>query len=181
MKKGQDTRDLLQTHARRLFWSKGYSNVSVREVAKAAGVDVALIARYFGSKLGLFEATLDTLKKIDPDDFSSVDSLVNVFVEMFSNAPKEGTEASPISMILLNANDSDVGTIVARIQYEYWQSGLEKIIGSKSQAALFFAAMMGFSVGQKILHLDGIAELGSDEYRAQFRHMLTTAIASPDF
>ena len=84
-------------------------------------------------------------------------------------------------MILLNANDSEVGTIVARIQYEYWQSGLEKIIGSKSQAALFFAAMMGFSVGQKILHLDGIAELGSDEYRAQFRHMLTTAIASPDF
>ena len=180
MKKGQDTRDLLQKHARMLFWSKGYSNVSVREVAKAAGVDVALIARYFGSKLGLFEATLETLNKIDADDFSSVDRLVDAFVDLFANAPKEGTDASPISMILLNANDSEVGPIVARTQYEYWQSGLEEIIGSKSQAALFFSAMMGFSVSQKILHLDGIAELGSDAYRAQFRHMLTTAIASPD-
>jgi AcrR family transcriptional regulator len=180
MKKGTETRDLLQTHARKLFWSKGYSNVSVREVAKAAGVDVALIARYFGSKLELFEATLNTLKKIDPDDFSTVDSLVDVFVELFANAPKEGVEASPITMILLNANDNEVGPIVARIQHQYWQSGLEKIIGSKSQAALFFAAMMGFSVAQKTLRLDGIAELGSDAYRAQFRHMLTTAIASPN-
>ena len=180
MKKGQDTRDLLQTHARNLFWSKGYSNVSVREIAKAAGVDVALIARYFGSKLGLFEATLDTLKKIDPDDFSSVESLVDIFVEMFANAPKEATEASPITMILLNASDSEVGPIIGRIQYEYWQSGLEKIIGSKSQAALFFASMIGFTVAQKILRLDGIGELGSDAYRAQFRHMLTTAIVSPD-
>lgn len=143
-------------------------------------MDVALIARYFGSKLGLFEATLDTLLKIDPVDFPTVDSLVDVFVETFSSAPKEGTKASPISMILLNANDSYVGTIVTRIQYEYWQSGLEEIIGSKSQAALFFSAMMGFSVGQKILRLEGIAELGSDAYRAQFRHVLTTAIASPD-
>jgi AcrR family transcriptional regulator len=155
--------------------------VSVREIAKAAGVDVALIARYFGSKLGLFEATLGTLKKIDPDDFPTSDKLVDVFVEMFANAPREGVEASPISMILLNANDSEVGKVVAKVQFEYWQSGLEKIIGSRSQAALFFAAMMGFSVAQKILHLDGIAKLGSDEHRVQFRHMLATAIASPDF
>lgn len=180
MKKGNETKDLLLKHACRLFWSKGYSNVSVREIAKAAGVDVALIARYFGSKLGLFEATLGTLKKIDPDDFPSPDKLVDVFVEMFANAPKEGVEASPISMILLNANDSEVGKVVAKVQYDYWQSGLEKIIGSKSQAALFFAAMMGFSVAQKVLHLEGIAELGSDNYRAQLRHMLATAIASPD-
>ena len=180
MKKGTATRDLLQAHARKLFWTKGYSNVSVREVAKAAGVDVALIARYFGSKLGLFEATLDSLKKIDPDDFPTVDSLVDAFVDMFANAPKEGTQASPITMILLNAHDSEVGPIIARIQHQYWQGGLEKIIGSKSQAALFFAAMMGFSVAQKTLRLDGIADVGSDAYRLQFRHMLTTAIASPN-
>ena len=180
MKKGTATPDLLQAHARKLFWTKGYSNVSVREVAKAAGVDVALIARYFGSKLGLFEATLDSLKKIDPDDFPTVDSLVDAFVDMFANAPKEETQASPITMILLNANDSEVGPIIARIQHQYWQGGLEKIIGSKSQAALFFASMMGFSVAQKTLRLDGIADVGSDAYRLQFRHMLTTAIASPN-
>tara|TARA_B110000977_G_scaffold142678_1_gene181118 strand:+ start:317 stop:706 length:390 start_codon:yes stop_codon:yes gene_type:complete len=39
-----------------------------------------------------------------------------------------------------------------------------------------FAAMMRFSIGQKILHLDGIAGLDSDECRAQFRHILTDAV-----
>lgn len=154
--------------------------MSVREVARAAGVDVALIARYFGSKFGLFEATLGSLTKIDPADIATPEDLVNVFVEMFSNAPNQWIEASPISMILLNANDSEVGSVVAKAQTELWQTGLEKIIGSKSKAACFFAAMMGFSVAQKILRLEGIGERGSDQYRAQLRHMLTTAIASPD-
>jgi len=182
MAETHDSRNLLKDHARRLFWSKGFSNVSVREIATAAGVDVALIARYFGSKLGLFEATLDTLKKINPDDFQTTDSLVELFVEMFANASEEDlTEPSPINMVLVNANDPEVGEIIAKVQNSYWQGGLEVIIGSRARAAMFFGAMMGFSIAQKTLRLDGVAEVGSDEYRAQFRHMLTTAISSPDF
>ena len=65
MNKSSDTKQLLLANACKIFWSKGYSNVSVREIAKAAGVDVALIARYFGSKRGLFEATFDNLTKTD--------------------------------------------------------------------------------------------------------------------
>ncbi len=181
MTKKATTKETLLIHACRLFWSRGYSNVSVRDIAGAAGVDVALIARYFGSKLGLFEATLDTLEKIDPAEFPTVDALINMVVGMYANAPKGGIEASPISMILLNANDREVGKLVAERQYECWQRPLEKIIGSKSRAALFFAALMGFSVAQKTLDMDGIAKPGSEEHRAQFRHMLTTALESPAF
>ena len=181
MAETHDTRNLLKDHARRLFWSKGFSNVSVREIAKAAGVDVALIARYFGSKIGLFEATLDTLKKICPDDFQTIDGLVDVFVEMFAGASEDATEPSAITMVLLNANDPEVGEIIAKVQNDYWQNGLEVIIGSRARAAMFFGAMMGFSIAQKTLRLDGVAEVGSDQYQAQFRHMLMTAISSPDF
>ena len=181
MAKTHDTRTLLKDHARRLFWSKGFSNVSVREIAKAAGVDVALIARYFGSKIGLFEATLDTLKKICPDDFQTIDGLVDVFVEMFAGASEDATEPSAITMVLLNANDPEVGEIIAKVQNDYWQNGLEVIIGSRARAAMFFGAMMGFSIAQKTLRLDGVAEVGSDQYQASFRHMLMTAISSPDF
>ncbi|MEM6901379.1 MAG: helix-turn-helix domain-containing protein, partial [Pseudomonadota bacterium] len=53
------TRDKLLLHARRQFWANGDSHVSLRQIASAAGVDVALISRHFGGKLGLFEATLD--------------------------------------------------------------------------------------------------------------------------
>ena len=72
-----------------MFWSKGYSNVSVREISNATGVDVALIARYFGSKRGLFEATLENLTKIEAKDVQSSKTLIDVIVELFSNGPKD--------------------------------------------------------------------------------------------
>ena len=167
MNKGNDTKDLLLASACKIFWSKGYSNVSVREISNAAGVDVALIARYFGSKRGLFEATLKNLNKIESKDFAS-------------HPPKDGVNASPISMILTNADDSEVGETVKQVQYQYWQKGIEEIIGSKHQSAMFFGAMMGFCVVQKSLRMDGVAEVGSKMYRDQLRHMLETAIQSPE-
>ena len=179
MNKSSNTKDLLLTNACKMFWSKGYSNVSVREISNATGVDVALIARYFGSKRGLFEATLENLTKIEAKDVQSSKTLIDVIVELFSNGPKDNIEASPISMVLTNSDDAEVGEMVKQVQYEYWQKGLEEIIGSKHQAAMFFGAIMGFCVAQKSLRLDGVAKVGSELYRAQLRHMLETAIQSP--
>jgi AcrR family transcriptional regulator len=48
------------TEAVRLFADRGYTHVTVRAIAAAAGVNVSLINRYYGSKLGLFAAVLDT-------------------------------------------------------------------------------------------------------------------------
>lgn len=52
------TRALLLDAARRRFARGGYAATTVREIADDAGVNVALINRYFGSKEGLFEACL---------------------------------------------------------------------------------------------------------------------------
>ncbi|SDF73547.1 CerR family C-terminal domain-containing protein [Sporolituus thermophilus] len=43
-----------------LFAEKGFAAVSIREVAKAAGVNSALIAYYFGNKEGLYRELLET-------------------------------------------------------------------------------------------------------------------------
>ena len=106
MNRYSNTKDLLLTNACKIFWSKGYSNVSVREISNAAGVDVALIARYFGSKRGLFEATLENLTKIEAKDVQSSKTLIDAIVELFSNGPKDNIEASPISMVLTNSDDA---------------------------------------------------------------------------
>jgi len=44
--------------ARRRFLEDGYDRVTMRSVAADAGVDVALISYYFGSKKGLFGAAM---------------------------------------------------------------------------------------------------------------------------
>ncbi|WP_067973295.1 TetR/AcrR family transcriptional regulator [Nocardiopsis trehalosi] len=47
------TRQRILDSARELFTSEGYSQVSSRRIAAHAGVNVALINRYFGAKRGL--------------------------------------------------------------------------------------------------------------------------------
>jgi AcrR family transcriptional regulator len=45
--------------ARPLFAERGYRETTMRAVAQAAGVDVALVAYYFGNKEGLFAESMD--------------------------------------------------------------------------------------------------------------------------
>jgi AcrR family transcriptional regulator len=55
------TRKALLDAASRRFAVDGYASTTVRDIADDAGVNVALISRYFGSKEGLFEACLVNL------------------------------------------------------------------------------------------------------------------------
>jgi AcrR family transcriptional regulator len=54
-----DTRDHILTVAREEFSAHGYEKVSVRGIAKAAGVDSALVHHYFGTKEQVFEAAVE--------------------------------------------------------------------------------------------------------------------------
>lgn len=54
-----DKRQVLVETAERLFAERGFEAVSVRELAAEAGVNVAMVSYYFGSKEGLFEAVIE--------------------------------------------------------------------------------------------------------------------------
>ncbi|MFE9607718.1 TetR family transcriptional regulator [Streptomyces sp. NPDC006012] len=56
-----DTRERILTAAREEFSERGYEKTSVRGIAKAAGVDSALVHHYFGTKEQVFEAVALTL------------------------------------------------------------------------------------------------------------------------
>ncbi|MFJ9909568.1 TetR family transcriptional regulator [Streptomyces sp. NPDC101152] len=54
-----DTRDRILTVAREEFSERGYEKTSVRGIAKAAGVDSALVHHYFGTKEQIFAAAIE--------------------------------------------------------------------------------------------------------------------------
>ncbi|GAA2109765.1 hypothetical protein GCM10009759_50740 [Kitasatospora saccharophila] len=54
--RGTRTRQAILAAARELFSELGYEQTTVRTVAHRAGVDPALVMKYFGSKEGLFDA-----------------------------------------------------------------------------------------------------------------------------
>ena len=53
---GGETRDLILNAAEDLFSKHGFYGVTIREVAREAGVDTALVHYYFGAKRALFDA-----------------------------------------------------------------------------------------------------------------------------
>lgn len=66
-KKSEITREAILESARVVFFSHGYDRAGVREIGSEAGVNGALVNRYFGSKLGLFREVLT-----DETDYSSL-------------------------------------------------------------------------------------------------------------
>lgn len=174
MKKADATRDRLLTHARALMWARGYAAVSLREVSQAAGVDVALVSRYFGGKRGLFEATLEGA--FDVPSVPDARALVEACVQMFVQAPRGGTMPSVLQLMLMNAHDPEVGDLVRASQYAGMQREIEAATGDKTRAALFMAVTLGMSVAEKSMHLPGIAPHDTPAYEAQLRHMLEAAL-----
>ena len=54
-----DTRGAVLTAARRRFAAHGYDRTTLRDIAGDAGVDVALVSYFFGSKEGVFAAAME--------------------------------------------------------------------------------------------------------------------------
>jgi len=53
------TREAIETAARRQFAELGYDRTSMRQVAREAGVDPALVSHFYGSKQQLFVTVVD--------------------------------------------------------------------------------------------------------------------------
>ncbi|WP_240797581.1 TetR family transcriptional regulator [Streptomyces sp. F001] len=58
---GPATRDRILAAAREEFSERGYEKTSVRGIAKAAGVDSALVHHYFGTKEQVFQEAVETV------------------------------------------------------------------------------------------------------------------------
>ncbi len=92
-----DKRQHLIQVAELLFAQHGYEAVSIRQLAKEAGVNLAMISYYFGSKEGLFAAILEhkiprTREKLEEimlqttDPWERIARTIDVYVDsMFSN------------------------------------------------------------------------------------------------
>lgn len=168
--KHNPTAEKLRQSAKQLFWRYGYSNISVRKIANDAGVDVALINRYFSSKLGLFEATLTDLKF--PNFPQTEGGIKEFFLEFYSHRSLNQNEVSAFHLLLSCAQDEIVGEKVRAIYDEGIHKKLAIILKSEARAALFSAGILGFSFAGKTLMLKGIPDYHASEYRDVFGQFL---------
>jgi AcrR family transcriptional regulator len=83
-----DTRDLILNAAEQLFSKHGFYGVTIREVAREAGVDTALVHYYFGAKRELFDAVF--LRRAEVWNNERVDGINRYATEMGDAMTLEG-------------------------------------------------------------------------------------------
>ena len=67
---GEQSRERLLHSALALFAEHGFANTSTRQLAEAAGTNLAAISYYFGDKAGLYRAALTELQGTSEEDMA---------------------------------------------------------------------------------------------------------------
>ncbi|MCE3603990.1 CerR family C-terminal domain-containing protein [Massilia sp. P8910] len=82
---GAQSRERLLLAAIRLFAEQGFAKTSTREIALAAGTNIASISYYFGDKAGLYRAAFTEPSPCDPnlDVFTATDATLRQTLEGF--------------------------------------------------------------------------------------------------
>ncbi|MEO3973857.1 TetR/AcrR family transcriptional regulator [Streptomyces sp. CAU 1734] len=109
------TRAALADAAALRFGRYGYSGTSVRDIARDAGVDAALVYRYFGSKEALFEAVSTSTAMFEPLCRLPLEEVAEWVRDIVSNAPGEPEVPHPVLSVL---RSSDREEAVGRLRDE---------------------------------------------------------------
>jgi AcrR family transcriptional regulator len=177
-----------QTTARERFFEDGYASVTLRSIAAAAGVDVALVSYWFGSKRALFAAAMDlTVSPADALDAALagddagiaervIGTLVSVWDDAASGAPLRAAATAA-------ASDPIVGGLVAEaVERELIDGVAARLSGpdARDRAAAFCTGTAGIIFLRYILRVEPLATMPADRLVRLLAPALQTALALPD-
>ncbi|MEV7796511.1 TetR family transcriptional regulator [Streptomyces sp. NPDC087512] len=113
------TRDRILDAAREEFSERGYAKTSVRGIAKAAGVDSALVHHYFGTKEQVFEAAIEVafapaLAAPEAIGDAPLDEVGERFTRFVLGLWENPATRAPLLAIVRSAVDNDTAAAVFR-------------------------------------------------------------------
>ncbi|GAA4149148.1 TetR/AcrR family transcriptional regulator [Actinomadura keratinilytica] len=112
------TREEILAAARTMFAEKGYDATSLRSIARAAGVDPALVHHYFGNKEGVFAAAMRF--PVDPTEFlprvmaAPRERVGETLVRTFLSVWEDETRRAPILAMLRSAMTNERAAVALR-------------------------------------------------------------------
>ena len=160
--------------ARHSFGSAGFSGTTIRGIARAAGVDPALVHHYFGNKDELFAASLEL-----PYDPSVVvpallaegldglgERVVRTFIGIWDATPGQG----PLLALLRSAvSDERAAQTLRDFVTRVVIGPLVRAAGpdgAELRASLVASQMVGLAMARYVVRLEPLASASADELAA---------------
>lgn len=137
-----DTKERLLKAAKDLFVRKGFSGVSIREIAREADTNSALISYYFGDKEGLFKGVLESfvrpLNAARMAKFSLLQKQADISVEEVVRA-----WVAPMFLMPKSLNASPVVSLSLTLSAEYDQLSEQIILDLYDEMNECFLCLLG--------------------------------------
>ncbi len=186
------TQRALVRAARRRFATDGYRATTVRQIAADAGVNVALINRYFESKEGLFEACMQrTSNELDsqtPTRTSDDEDLVERLLAHVVDAPNSD---DPLQLLLLLRSSGDENADrIRRSTLEHFTERLAVAAGWNAhdpetapillRAQMAIATMLGVVMLRTSAAVQPIAAAGPDDLSEPLGQVLRLLLNARD-
>ncbi|HEU0103970.1 MAG TPA: TetR family transcriptional regulator [Mycobacteriales bacterium] len=168
------TRELLLAAAGELFAERGYDRTTLRDIGERAGVDPAMVARHFGSKAGLYLATLRAEHGGEvPADLLDRTRLAG----LLERVRRRG--GGPVFQAAVRAHeDPDVqeaargelhARLVSPLRARFEHDGLDR---PQLRAELAVAALVGVALGRGSGAFAALAEASDDDVLDLTAHLL---------
>jgi len=182
-----NTRQLLLRAARRRFAHEGYAATKVRDIAADAGVNMALINRYFTSKEGLFEACLQRVDK-ELGEASNPDlTLERIVQSVLTKVTASASDDEQLQLLLLlrTSGDERADDIRRRILITFterlaatagWRSDDPATQPLLLRAQLVIATSLGIVVLRSSIKIEPLTSASADELAAPMGELLHTLL-----
>lgn len=174
------TRQRILDAARQHFLSAGFDQVGVREIARDAGVDPALVNRYFGGKEQLFAEAVVGPGKIEWLEAATPENLAGLMVDgIFDKDDQHGVEV--LGALVRSASDPKAGAIVRRHIETSIIEPFAKLIGggdADTRASLIVCLFAGITMMHDVLRLRRIQNDGLQTVRPVLHSMIEACVRS---
>lgn len=156
--RSQRTQAAILAAAREQFAAVGFQRATIRSVAAAAGIDPAMVMRYFGSKAGLFAAATDIELDLPVFDGAAPPEiaarLTRHFISLWETRLADG---ALIATLRNAATDERAAAVVRRIFAEQVAAPLSAALGGpdvERRAGLIGSQMLGMALCRYILKIE---------------------------
>jgi AcrR family transcriptional regulator len=156
----QATRTAILEAARACFTEGGYEHVGVRDVATRAGVNGALVIRYFGSKMKLFAEALAGRFAFDSiSDGHALDG--NRMARVVLERKERGGRVNAVLALVRSAPDPQAAAILKRgLEDDFIKPLAASLHGRQAhqRAALITAYLLGLAIARDVVGVGALAD-----------------------